>query len=118
MLLRNSPARQRPSLLRYRILDDFKNGMMGSERLKNDSGVSIINLPTVSAWGLTETSPLATDCHFQTERSGHFVHTQHHRQLARLVTDMGVLDDLVAPRRDPKKEPQRRDGLADGRRSD
>lgn len=27
-------------------------------------------LPTVSAWGATETSPLATSCHFQAERSG------------------------------------------------
>ncbi len=27
-------------------------------------------LPLVSAWGSTETSPLATDCHFQAERSG------------------------------------------------
>jgi hypothetical protein len=28
---------------------------------------------------------------------------------------MGVLDDIVAPERDLKKEPQRRDGLVDGR---
>ena len=27
-------------------------------------------LPMVSAWGSTETAPLATDCHFQAERSG------------------------------------------------
>jgi feruloyl-CoA synthase len=27
-------------------------------------------LPMVSAWGSTETSPLATDCHFQAEQSG------------------------------------------------
>jgi feruloyl-CoA synthase len=27
-------------------------------------------LPMVTAWGSTETSPLATDCHFQAERSG------------------------------------------------
>jgi len=27
-------------------------------------------LPMVSAWGATETSPLATDCHFQARRSG------------------------------------------------
>jgi feruloyl-CoA synthase len=27
-------------------------------------------LPMVSAWGSTETSPLATDCHFQARRSG------------------------------------------------
>ncbi|XIA66003.1 feruloyl-CoA synthase [Bradyrhizobium sp. TZ2] len=27
-------------------------------------------LPMMSAWGSTETSPLATDCHFQAERSG------------------------------------------------
>ncbi|MGQ0621096.1 MAG: feruloyl-CoA synthase [Panacagrimonas sp.] len=28
------------------------------------------SLPMVSAWGTTETAPLATDCHFQTPRSG------------------------------------------------
>ncbi|MCK1360910.1 feruloyl-CoA synthase [Bradyrhizobium sp. 199] len=28
------------------------------------------SVPLVSAWGSTETSPLATDCHFQAERSG------------------------------------------------
>ena len=27
-------------------------------------------LPMVSAWGSTETSPLATDCHFQADWSG------------------------------------------------
>ncbi|WP_151633222.1 feruloyl-CoA synthase [Noviherbaspirillum aerium] len=27
-------------------------------------------LPMVTAWGATETSPLATDCHYQAERSG------------------------------------------------
>ncbi len=27
-------------------------------------------MPMVSAWGSTETSPLATDCHFQAQRSG------------------------------------------------
>ena len=27
-------------------------------------------MPMVSAWGSTETSPLATDCHFQAKRSG------------------------------------------------
>lgn len=27
-------------------------------------------IPMVSAWGTTETAPLATDCHFQAERSG------------------------------------------------
>src|SRR4051794_7653798 len=27
-------------------------------------------MPMVSAWGSTETSPLATDCHFQADRSG------------------------------------------------
>jgi acyl-CoA synthetase (AMP-forming)/AMP-acid ligase II len=29
-----------------------------------------VAMPMVSAWGSTETSPLATDCHFQAERSG------------------------------------------------
>src|SRR5260370_41560339 len=28
-------------------------------------------LPMVSAWGPTETSPLATGCHFPARRSGH-----------------------------------------------
>jgi feruloyl-CoA synthase len=27
-------------------------------------------VPMVSAWGATETAPLATDCHFQAQRSG------------------------------------------------
>jgi feruloyl-CoA synthase len=27
-------------------------------------------VPTVSAWGATETAPMVTDCHFQAERSG------------------------------------------------
>ena len=38
----------------------------------NELSVESIGRPTamVSAWGSTETSPLATDCHFQAERSG------------------------------------------------
>ncbi|MDP9084870.1 MAG: feruloyl-CoA synthase [Pseudomonadota bacterium] len=28
------------------------------------------NIPVVSAWGSTETSPLVTDCHFQADRTG------------------------------------------------
>jgi hypothetical protein len=31
---------------------------------------------------------------------------EHHRQLARLAVEMGVLDDIVALERDPEKEPQ------------
>jgi hypothetical protein len=30
------------------------------------------------------------------EQPHHFLHAEHHRQLARLVNDMGMLDDLVA----------------------
>jgi hypothetical protein len=56
MLLRNSPARQRPSLLRYRILDDFKNGMLGSERLKKDSVESIIYSQTNSPGAVQQVS--------------------------------------------------------------
>src|SRR6185437_3808285 len=37
------------------------------------------------------------------------------RQLARLVNDMGMLEDLMALQRDLKEEPQRRNGLVDGR---
>jgi hypothetical protein len=35
-----------------------------------------------------------------------------------LVNDMRMLNDLVVPERDLKKEPQRRDGLVDGRHTD
>src|SRR5207248_8109558 len=37
------------------------------------------------------------------EQPRHFLGAQHHRQLARLVNDMGVFDDLVTPERDPEK---------------
>jgi hypothetical protein len=47
------------------------------------------------------------------EQPRHLLGAQHHRQLARLVNDVGVFDDLVALQRDPKKEPQCRDGLVD-----
>jgi hypothetical protein len=49
------------------------------------------------------------------EQPRHLFDAEHHRQLARLVNDMGMLDDLVALERDLKEEPQRRDGLIDGR---
>src|SRR5258707_635278 len=39
------------------------------------------------------------------EQPRHFLRTEHHWQFARLVNDMGVLDDIVAPERDLKKEP-------------
>ena len=39
-------------------------------------------------------------------------------QLARFVNDMRMLDDLVALQRDPKEEPQRRNGLIDDRHTD
>ena len=40
------------------------------------------------------------------EQPGHFLGAQHHRQRARLVNDMGMLDDIVTPERDLKKEAQ------------
>src|SRR3954447_19079241 len=49
------------------------------------------------------------------EQARHFFRAQHHRQLARLVNDVGVLDDLVALERNLEEEPQRRDGLVDSR---
>jgi hypothetical protein len=49
------------------------------------------------------------------EQPRDFLGAEHHRQLARLVNDMAVLDDLVALERNPEKEPQRRDRLIDGR---
>jgi hypothetical protein len=49
------------------------------------------------------------------EQPRHFLGTQHHRQLARLMNEMCVLDDIVTPERDPEKEPQRRYGLIEGR---
>ena len=49
------------------------------------------------------------------EQPRHFLGAQHHRQLAGLVDERGVLDDIVAPERDPEKETQRRYGLVDGR---
>jgi hypothetical protein len=44
-----------------------------------------------------------------------FLRAEHHRQLARLVNEMRVLDDIVAPESDPEKEMQGRYGLVDGR---
>src|SRR5262245_43648814 len=52
------------------------------------------------------------------EQPRHFLDAQHRRQLARLVNDMGVLDDRLAPERDPEEEPQGRYGLVDGRHAD
>src|SRR5215471_1548642 len=49
------------------------------------------------------------------EQPRHYLRTEHHRQLARLVNDMGMLDDRVALQRDPEEESQRRDRLVDGR---
>src|SRR4029077_3044822 len=48
------------------------------------------------------------------EQPRHFFGAQHRRQLARLVNEMGVFDDLVTPERDPEKEPQRRYRLIEG----
>lgn len=52
------------------------------------------------------------------EQPRHFLNAQHHRQLARLVDEMGVFDDLVTPQRDLEEEPQSRDRLVDGRHAD
>jgi hypothetical protein len=49
------------------------------------------------------------------EQPRHFLRAEHHRKLARFVNEMRVLDDVVAPERDPEKETQRRYGLVDGR---
>jgi hypothetical protein len=40
------------------------------------------------------------------EQPRYFLRAQHHRQLARLVNEMCVLDDIVALERDPEEEPQ------------
>ena len=40
-----------------------------------------------------------------------------HATEARLVNEMGVLDDIVTLERDPEKEPQGRYGLIEGRRA-
>jgi len=52
------------------------------------------------------------------EQPRHFLRAENHRQLARLVNEMCVLDDIVSPERDPEKEPQRRDGLVETRHAD
>jgi hypothetical protein len=49
------------------------------------------------------------------EQPRHFLGAQHPRQLARLMNEMSVLDDIVTPERDPEKEPQGRYGLIEGR---
>jgi hypothetical protein len=40
------------------------------------------------------------------EQPRHLFRAQHHRQLARLMNEVCVLDDIVALERDPEKEPQ------------
>jgi hypothetical protein len=45
----------------------------------------------------------------------HLFDAEHHGQFAWFVNEVSVLDDLVAPQRDLKKEPQGRNGLIDGR---
>ena len=52
------------------------------------------------------------------EQPRHLLRAQHHRQLARLVDERRMFDDLVALEGDPEKEPQRRDGLIEGRHAD
>jgi hypothetical protein len=42
------------------------------------------------------------------EQQRHFLYAENHRQLAWLVDDMGVLDDLVSLQRDLKKKSKRR----------
>src|ERR1700681_2479034 len=45
------------------------------------------------------------------QKARHLLRAQHHRQLARLMDERGVLDDGGSLERDPEKEPQRRHGL-------
>ena len=49
---------------------------------------------------------LKSRCGIQEPR--HLLRTEHDRQLAGLVDERGVLDDVGALERDPEKEPQRR----------
>ena len=45
----------------------------------------------------------------------HLLRTEHDRQLAGLVEERGVLDDVGAPERDPEEEPQCRHGVIENR---
>src|SRR6202035_3497385 len=45
------------------------------------------------------------------EKTRDFLRAQDHRQLARLMNKLGVIQDVGAPKRDPEKEPQCRDAL-------
>src|SRR6266850_1591883 len=51
------------------------------------------------------------------EQPRYLLGAEHHRQLARLVNEMGVLDNIVTLERDPEKEPQGRYGLIEGGRA-
>src|SRR5579863_8670568 len=62
-----------------------------------------------------------TQCHLvfeprcRIEKTRDFLRAQDDRQLAWLVDKLGVVHDIGAPKRDPEKEPQRRDALIEGR---
>src|SRR6195256_4179120 len=49
------------------------------------------------------------------EKTCDFLRAQDHRQLAWLVDELGMVQDIGTPKRDPEKEPQRRDALVEGR---
>jgi hypothetical protein len=49
------------------------------------------------------------------EQSRHLLRTEHDRQLAGLVDERGVLDDVGAPERDPEEKPQRGHGVIENR---
>src|SRR5882672_12025798 len=72
--------------------------------------------------GHTQSGPIGhTQCRLvfeprrRIEKTCDFLRAQDHRQLARLVDKLGVVHDIGAPKRDPEKEPQRRDALVEGR---
>src|SRR5882757_8392623 len=48
------------------------------------------------------------------EKTCDFLRAQDHRQLAWLVDELGMVQDIGTPKRDPEKEPQRRDALVKG----
>src|SRR3972149_5039048 len=48
----------------------------------------------------------------------HHLRTENDRQLARMMDECRVRDDVVSSKRDPEKEPQRRSTLIEGRNAD
>ena len=51
------------------------------------------------------------------EEPRNLLRTQHYGELPRFVNERRVLDDVVSLERHPEKEPQRRDGVIENRRS-